>query len=342
MILLGLMAVVALASYVMRQREPSYQDRPLSYWALTYVESHWNGHNPLKAEAAIRAVGPRSIPVFLRWIRSAQSSDEQSMARARAASICLRLYRDSGPHLVRDLVEILNDSKKPEAQRFAVYSLVTLGESALLAAHLGRTNAPMRAEVAMRMGSFAFNDRDIEALLRRCLEDHDSEVRQAASSALQAMQEYRPVEIEMICNDIYPLPARLTAIQNARTISTRTNTLIAALLQATSDADETIRIAATNALMRIAPEALTNATPTVDLAAQARICFRNLRAMDAAKHQWALVKDQPDAATPSVAALLEYLGATNLPVCPGGGTYQLLPVDQFPRCSITSHNDNPF
>ena len=73
-------------------------------------------------------------------------------------------------------------------------------------------------------------------------------------------------------------------------------------------------------------------------AQQRNTCINNLRAIDAAKQQWALEKNKPDTALPVAADLLPYLPGGIFPVCPAGGNYTLNAVGELPTCSVAGHD----
>jgi hypothetical protein len=72
-------------------------------------------------------------------------------------------------------------------------------------------------------------------------------------------------------------------------------------------------------------------------AAQRNACINNLRQIDAAKQQWALVNSKTDEAIPTAADLLPYLKGGVFPVCPSGGTYTISAVGLPPTCSVPGH-----
>jgi len=71
--------------------------------------------------------------------------------------------------------------------------------------------------------------------------------------------------------------------------------------------------------------------------AQRNTCVNNLRQIDAAKQQWALVNNKTDVDVPTVQDLQPYLKGGVLPVCPGGGTYTINAVGLPPTCSVPGH-----
>ena len=66
-------------------------------------------------------------------------------------------------------------------------------------------------------------------------------------------------------------------------------------------------------------------------------CINNLRQIDGAKQQWALEKNKPGDAVPTVKNLLPYLKGGVFPACPDGGTYFINSVDAVPTCSVAGH-----
>ena len=72
-------------------------------------------------------------------------------------------------------------------------------------------------------------------------------------------------------------------------------------------------------------------------AAQRNACINNLRQIDAAKQQWALINNKTDEAVPTAPDLLPYFKGNVFPVCPGGGTYTINAVGLPPTCSVSGH-----
>jgi hypothetical protein len=62
-------------------------------------------------------------------------------------------------------------------------------------------------------------------------------------------------------------------------------------------------------------------------------CVNVLRAIDAAKQEWALEHDVSTNAAPAWTDVLPFL-ANRVPTCPRGGTYTLGRIDEDPTCSI--------
>jgi prepilin-type N-terminal cleavage/methylation domain-containing protein len=69
-------------------------------------------------------------------------------------------------------------------------------------------------------------------------------------------------------------------------------------------------------------------------------CIENLREIEAAKEQWAMVLKQGPTATPGSTDLVGTVTTGFLktfPSCPGGGTYTIGNMQTRPTCTITGH-----
>jgi prepilin-type N-terminal cleavage/methylation domain-containing protein len=82
-------------------------------------------------------------------------------------------------------------------------------------------------------------------------------------------------------------------------------------------------------LLAIAVPSMFNASER----ARANACRANLRQIQSAKEQWALVNRRPGTATPGWGQLVPQF-LQRQPECPSGGTYTLNNVRTRPTCSI--------
>ena len=82
-------------------------------------------------------------------------------------------------------------------------------------------------------------------------------------------------------------------------------------------------------LLAIAVPSMFNASER----ARANACRANLRQIQAAKEQWALVNRRPGTAIPTWANLVPQF-LQRQPECPSGGTYTMNNVRTRPTCSI--------
>ncbi len=71
--------------------------------------------------------------------------------------------------------------------------------------------------------------------------------------------------------------------------------------------------------------------------ANATACIGNLRAIEAAKDQWALEKQKSATDVPTVQDITAYLPNSAMPVCPDSGSYSVNAAGDLPTCSIPGH-----
>jgi hypothetical protein len=76
---------------------------------------------------------------------------------------------------------------------------------------------------------------------------------------------------------------------------------------------------------------------------QTNACIRNLKAIDAAKHEWAREKWKKAEDTPTLADLVPYAPGIESLKCPVDGTYTLNSVGEKPTCTVEGHElgDSP-
>jgi hypothetical protein len=76
-------------------------------------------------------------------------------------------------------------------------------------------------------------------------------------------------------------------------------------------------------------------------------CINNLRVIDVAKHEWALINNKTTNDTPTWEDIKRYIQEeehhkpymkldpkSNLPKCPSGGTYTIWKIGESPTCSL--------
>src|SRR5437764_7757398 len=82
---LGLLLVGCLCLSILSHREPSYNGKCLSKWALQYAGSHnWNGENlaaDQDAEFAIQQIGTNGIPFLLNLMQKPDSALKAGLRR---------------------------------------------------------------------------------------------------------------------------------------------------------------------------------------------------------------------------------------------------------------------
>jgi HEAT repeat protein len=183
----GLLTLTSLAGigvvmlFVLRPWEPYYQFRPLSFWVDQCIageiraSSTWLDTRracPEKAAAAIRAIGPKAVPILLRKIHTPPLYPR--VYPILPIELQCRLPQPDSGFLVRNR---------------AVHAISLLGHAAVpnLVRFLTDANSDVR-QVVLRSLAFMGVDADSAAVaVSKLLKDPDERIRMAALGALRAM-----------------------------------------------------------------------------------------------------------------------------------------------------------
>ncbi len=71
--------------------------------------------------------------------------------------------------------------------------------------------------------------------------------------------------------------------------------------------------------------------------ARQNACINNLRQIDSAKEQWAMVENKNNGDPVDEAGVAAYIKGNAIPACPQGGTYTIGPIGTAPTCSHPGH-----
>lgn len=171
---------------------------------------------------------------------------------------------------IPELVRRLNDTNAPTAANCAIYALASMGESAtpILLAHLANTNAPYRALVVRAFSwwpAIATNNQDFVWQLITCLSDSDPQVQHFSALALQVAAQHTQPQPDTVVPAIMkhlqrPLGhnARAALVAALHAYGEKARDAVPVLQRMLNDPHDWVRFQVTNALMRIAPEILTN------------------------------------------------------------------------------------
>lgn len=230
--LASVLATVGLTVWLTHEREPTYNGKTLSEWVEGYYKASWDPltRRPTRqdheAAEAIRAFGTNALPRLLEW-----TAFDLDFSSPRGA-IAVRLY-DSwlGTHN-RSIARWINCEREYARARDAAVAFGALGTNAIPA---------------------------IPELERRARQNYRS-----AYTAIDALghigEAAMPTLLAWLANTSGP--HRVEVIELFRShprLATKNTVAMAQLTSCLDDRDENVRIAATNALMEIAPEVLTNA-----------------------------------------------------------------------------------
>ena len=70
---------------------------------------------------------------------------------------------------------------------------------------------------------------------------------------------------------------------------------------------------------------------------QANVCISNLRQIDSAKEQWAMLTGKRNGSAVVVSEVDEFIKGGNGPSCPAGGTYDYTTIGTNPVCDKPGH-----
>lgn len=208
-----------------RNNEPVYHGRRLSEW-LSVVSSHAYDEElspeMAEAESAVRNIGTNALPYLLAWIKY-----EPPVWRVKLGRSLPDRFADS-PTISR-----LVEGAAQERASVSIFGFRILGTNALsaiseLTVLMSDTNSPGASKRAV-LALSGLGVEGFEALVSTFSDPHK--------------------------------PNRFRIIFSLRTSAFQvgTNRCLPALIKALSDQDQFVRTSATNVLLSIAPEALTNA-----------------------------------------------------------------------------------
>lgn len=274
-----LFAVIAVAGAILscrQESEPSYHGHRLGYWVDMYGNSYPDQRNPEDVEA-LTAIGTNALPYLINWIRGA--NDEQEGKRAGSAAAIFLILGTNANSCIPELKALVANPTNGNVCVVAERALVNSGPDGFAAAleviatpglpHRGALMEggvladhmqPIDATTIVGMGDPNFKINSVRAapVLLKCLGDKD-EI--AERSAFLMLSYSDPgVMVPALTNFLAgsPPPAvRRQATEALAKHGQNARIAIPFLLSRCSNSDPEIRTEATNALMQIAPEALT-------------------------------------------------------------------------------------
>ena len=266
--------VAVLYAIISRPREPSYGGHTLSHWVEAYGQTF--------AHPASVAVGPVDAQNHQEQIQNAQRQIESGQAirciGTNAVPYLLAWSAYEEPAWRKKLRQVLNDLPSPfnrifalgdqrtKHAKFAYDSLRALGP-------LGKQAIPVLAQRLQAPGSshargqvlsaLAFIGKDSIPCLQQALTNRETVIRFYALNITSILQSNAtplvPLLIQNLTDPVRSI--RATAAGVLGNLELRLDLVVPALKAALKDPDPAVHQAVTKALLKIAPEALTNAPP---------------------------------------------------------------------------------
>jgi prepilin-type N-terminal cleavage/methylation domain-containing protein len=73
------------------------------------------------------------------------------------------------------------------------------------------------------------------------------------------------------------------------------------------------------------------------ITSQKQVCISNLRQIDSAKEQWAMMRNKSNGSPVAVDEVNSFIKGTTAPDCPAAGVYDYQAVGTDPDCTKTGH-----
>jgi hypothetical protein len=205
--------LVCLTAWLRRSPNETYQGKPLEYWLRggqpppQYLPAtNWS---PQQAEAAVRHLGDKAIPVLLRKLRASDSALTRRWRRLLQKQHFIQIeFTDSGrcniagyegfkilgpagAPALPELIRIAKDQRCFSCRLYSIGSLGWVGPGATnaipyLVKWLGDSNATIRWNTALTLSRIHENPELVVPALIASLHDPDRQVRLDAINALAA------------------------------------------------------------------------------------------------------------------------------------------------------------
>jgi hypothetical protein len=279
-ILYSVILALALLWQFGRDREPSYQGRTLSDWVeMVGPSSRWKDSD--EEVRAVRAIGTNCLPTILRWIRYQPSKLGKKMAAvmerlpvgAEPSSVSIAEERADCAVTVFHILGPRAHAAIPELSRLALTApdeirasrcmnaLTHLGPEALPAALALVTNGPSHTRywAMLTLYDFGTNAAAAVSILVQCLDDSDRYIANGAEDTLAGFGSLRTLVVQSLTDAMPSLSAsaRVRAVKIIVRSKAPASDAMPALQRLLIDPKFEVRNEATNALLKIAPEAIT-------------------------------------------------------------------------------------
>jgi hypothetical protein len=279
---------ISVAAFWTREREPEYNGKKLSEWCWLYWG--WVAEGPAEKEqarVAINHIGTNALPFLVQWLRYDHPSPKETIADI-AAQLKDRLRRSTGArNSLRPLsraeiaglgFEALGTNASPAIPALMVLlrdpasSTVTVGETAdalssigdrgwlELARYLRERGQPNRVYAVQSLFSTRHDIGLVLDALADCIQDPDKRVAVASAEAVGLISKQPARRVAILKKGVADSRAtvRTVSITFLGKLETNATPALPEITRALEDLDADVRRAATNALVKIAPEALTN------------------------------------------------------------------------------------
>ena len=284
LILLACGLAVVLYAILSIPREPSYKGKRLSEWIEIHGIVAHSMSDREEAGEAIRHIGTNGLPYLLAWIREPQQATWQIRlakasealperlrpvslyaysARPFCASLAVGALGPAANNAIPELTRLANDTNDLDRARIAIGALGYLGAQAFptLLALLTNQNKELCCYAARQMCYQGSRARPAIPVLVTYLSDQT--MAETSANVLGRLALEPNLVVPALSNSLHD-PQKSVRRASAEALAGFTNAIAPAATAITTsltDPDPGVRERATNALLKIAPEYLTNAPP---------------------------------------------------------------------------------
>jgi hypothetical protein len=272
----------------MRKREPEYKGKTLSEWLIAYRQPYGAVAPVISEEAAqaIRQIGTNGAPFLVKWIRESRKMPRwkdtllaltqrnpqlpsESELRAMRAVWGFKILGPDAQAVIPDLVQVANQGNTERAP-LAIGALGYLGKDALPSLLTWATNRGFQFRAAAiaatgRMGYLGTNAHPAVVMLIQCIENREFDP--LAADMLGRLRVDSDLSVPALagCLQSPNRFLRLNAVTSLGKFGEKSRGTVPELLRILSeppgptnngDGPFVLQIAATNALLQIAPEVL--------------------------------------------------------------------------------------
>jgi len=281
------LAALAAAFFWMHQsdKEPSYEGKSLSEW-IARAGLAPDDVEVTNAVVTVTHIGTNAIPCLLHWIRFETPRWYRNLdnfvpdpilgrignslvfhyAKSEAAVMAFSILQTNAAAAIPELTRLMNDTNKPMAAKQAARALASLGKDALPHLLQALTNAtPDQLDYLLpAIGSMSYlgtNAAPAIPLIVQIANRTNSNVFGSAIDALGRLKIKPKVVIPVLTGFLASTnnpELFVGAISAVGRFGDQAQSAIPAILPILTNSDPKARSKATNALMQIAPELLTN------------------------------------------------------------------------------------
>jgi HEAT repeats len=290
LLLLACGALLALASVWGYEREPRYKGRTLRDWVRAFEMSMDDGAMPAgsvkgrEAMEAVRHMKQWALPRAVRLASYEKPGWKTAVERfmefrlnirrwaprwvwarfyeepAEDAVVYFRMLGAEGRAAIPDLEAMAADPKRGSSGLWAVESLSEIGPEAVpaLARIVANTQAKPRLAAILKLNALGTNAAPAAPLLVACMRDPDWRIAGNAAEVLAKLR-FQPEATVAALTNLLSRPyavLRMVTLTSLEQFGNEARSAVPALQKALRDPNPLVRLHATNALRRLAPQAL--------------------------------------------------------------------------------------